>query len=183
MLNMGSVPVPFGAGHNFANIWAHPSRMFPRLCVDSVSSTDGLMKGVSFRVRSGEVVAIHGDNASSLSAIADICLGSPLSQGSIRVKGNMHAMHAVAGPSWTSFEDVIIVTDASRAALHEVADTMHPEALTELTRSGAAILVLSRDFPALAACADRLLVMRDGRLTEELGRYELSRFSASESLF
>jgi ABC-type sugar transport system ATPase subunit len=148
--------------------------------MDGVSSADGLVKGISFRMRSGEVVAIHGDNASSLGAIADICLGSPLSQGSIRVKDSMHAL---TGPSWTSFEDVIIVTDASRAALHEVADTMHAETLAGLASSGAAILVLSCDFPALAACADRLLVMRDGRLTEEMGRYELSRFSASESLF
>jgi ABC-type sugar transport system ATPase subunit len=178
VLNMGSVP--WGIAHHFPNIWAHASRPSPRLCVDSASSADGLVKGVSFRMRSGEVVAIHGDDARSLRALANICLGSPLSQGSLRVKGSMHA---VTGPSWTSLDDVIIVTDASRAALHEVANTLHAETLTGLASSGAAILVLSRDFPALAACAGRLLVMRDGRLIEELGRCEFSRFSAAGSLF
>jgi ABC-type sugar transport system ATPase subunit len=178
MLNMGSVP--YGAAHNVANIWAHASRRSARLCVDSASSPDGLVKGVSFRMRSGEVVAIHGDDANALRAIADICLGAPLSQGSIRVKGSLHAL---TGSSWSAFEDVIVVTDASRTALHELATTLCAETLAGLAGAGAATLVLSRDFHTLAACADRLLVMRDGRLTEELSRYECSCRSASESLF
>lgn len=175
MLNMGFGSSHPGAGHNFANIWAHASRMSPRLWVDGAFSADGLAKGISFRMRSGEVLAIHGDDASSLGAIADICLGAPLLQGSIRMKGSMHALK---GRTWASLEGVIIVTDASPAALHEAADTMHPRALKGLASSGAAVLVLSGDLPALAACADRLLVMRDGRLTEELGHYELLRLSA-----
>jgi ABC-type sugar transport system ATPase subunit len=40
--------------------------------------------------------------------------------------------------------------------------------LFDLARRGTAVLVISSDLPEVLAVADRILVMRDGRLTGEL---------------
>jgi rhamnose transport system ATP-binding protein len=44
--------------------------------------------------------------------------------------------------------------------------------LEDLARSGAAVLVISSDLPEVLAVSDRILVMREGRITGELSRAE-----------
>jgi ABC-type sugar transport system ATPase subunit len=56
--------------------------------------------------------------------------------------------------------------------------------MSELARQGAAILMVSSELPELLQVADRILVMRQGRLTGELpGRTtqeEIMRYAALE---
>jgi rhamnose transport system ATP-binding protein len=46
--------------------------------------------------------------------------------------------------------------------------------LVELSRSGVAVLVISSELPEVLAVADRILVMREGRVVAELAQAEAS---------
>jgi len=58
--------------------------------------------------------------------------------------------------------------------------------MSELARSGAAILMVSSELPELLQMADRILVMRAGRITGELPRQttqeEIMRLAALEKV-
>jgi ABC-type sugar transport system ATPase subunit len=59
------------------------------------------------------------------------------------------------------------------------------ELMSELARAGAAILMVSSELPELLHVADRILVMRQGRISGELPRHstqeEIMRLAVMES--
>jgi ABC-type sugar transport system ATPase subunit len=71
---------------------------------------------------------------------------------------------------WLAVDPAVLIVDeptrgvdiATKAEIYSLFD--------ELVREGIAILVISSDLPEVLALADRILVMRHGKLTGELGR-------------
>ena len=75
---------------------------------------------------------------------------------------------------WLSREPRVIIVDeptrgidvATKAEVHRI--------LAGLAQSGVAVLVISSELPEVLALADRILVMREGRIQTELAREEAS---------
>lgn len=151
-----------------------PYRAPALLVADGVTSFDNAVRNVSLRVRAGEVVALAGDDARSLASFAAVCLGAPLQRGAIRVGA---ALHARLGLHRANLRGTAYVLDDPFAGLDAAARANLATRLAGLARAGAGVLVLSRDRVALASCADRLIVMREGRFVAEFERAEFSEFS------
>jgi ABC-type sugar transport system ATPase subunit len=66
---------------------------------------------------------------------------------------------------------VLIVDEPTRGVDVGAKAEMHA-LLEELARKGAAVLVISSDLPEVLSISDRVLVLREGRLTGELPREE-----------
>jgi ABC-type sugar transport system ATPase subunit len=71
---------------------------------------------------------------------------------------------------WVFRSARVILFDEPTRGIDVGAKTEVFELMDSLARSGAAILMVSSELPELLQVADRILVMRQGRLTAELGR-------------
>lgn len=155
----------------FADASARTAHAEVRLAADGIWSADGSVKNSSLRLRAGEVVGVTGHDAAALAALAGACLGAPVKQGAIRIRG---ARYGCLGPRGVEARGAAFIladpfTSAAPAARIDLAAQ-----LVGLARDGAAVLVLSLDLAALTSCADRILVMREGRLADEFDRFEYS---------
>jgi ABC-type sugar transport system ATPase subunit len=163
----------------FASARANFSEAQVCLIADRVWTAHAAVKNVSLRVRAGEVVGIAGDAAGGLTALAAACLGSPTMKGVIRVRG---ALHAGLGSPDGDPQCAVHVVNEPFAQADPAQRVAMAARLAARARAGAGLLVLSRDLSALAACVDRLLLMREGRLIAEFDSAELHGLSLPETL-
>jgi ABC-type sugar transport system ATPase subunit len=69
---------------------------------------------------------------------------------------------------WLLVQPRIMIVDEPTRGIDVGAKAEVHALLHELSRSGTAILVISSDLPEVLALADRIVVMRDGRISGEL---------------
>jgi rhamnose transport system ATP-binding protein len=75
---------------------------------------------------------------------------------------------------WLSREPSLIIVDEPTRGIDIATKSEVHRLLVELSRSGVAVLVISSELPEVLAVADRILVMREGRLVAELPHAEAS---------
>jgi rhamnose transport system ATP-binding protein len=75
---------------------------------------------------------------------------------------------------WLSREPSVIIVDEPTRGIDIATKAEVHRLLVELSRGGVAVLVISSELPEVLAVADRILVMREGRLVAELARAEAS---------
>jgi rhamnose transport system ATP-binding protein len=75
---------------------------------------------------------------------------------------------------WLSRDPTVIIVDEPTRGIDIATKAEVHRLLVELSRSGVAVLVISSELPEVLAVADRILVMREGRLVAELAHGEAS---------
>ncbi len=75
---------------------------------------------------------------------------------------------------WLSREPRVIIVDEPTRGIDVATKAEVHRLLVELSRSGVAVLMISSELPEVLAVADRILVMREGRLVAELSHAEAS---------
>ena len=70
---------------------------------------------------------------------------------------------------WLLIRPKVLIVDEPTRGIDVGAKAEVHNLIRDLARSGTAILVISSDLPEVLAVADRILVMREGRITGELG--------------
>jgi rhamnose transport system ATP-binding protein len=75
---------------------------------------------------------------------------------------------------WLSREPSVIIVDEPTRGIDIATKAEVHRLLVELSRSGVAVLVISSELPEVLAVADRILVMREGRVVAELAQAEAS---------
>ena len=75
---------------------------------------------------------------------------------------------------WLSREPSVIIVDEPTRGIDIATKAEVHRLLVELSRSGVAVLMISSELPEVLGMADRILVMREGRITAELSRAEAS---------
>jgi rhamnose transport system ATP-binding protein len=75
---------------------------------------------------------------------------------------------------WLSRDPTVIIVDEPTRGIDIATKAEVHRLLVELSRSGVAVLVISSELPEVLAVADRILVMREGRLVAELSHDEAS---------
>ena len=75
---------------------------------------------------------------------------------------------------WLSRQPAVIIVDEPTRGIDIATKAEVHRLLVELSRSGVAVLVISSELPEVLAVADRILVMREGRLVDELARADAS---------
>jgi rhamnose transport system ATP-binding protein len=69
---------------------------------------------------------------------------------------------------WLSRTPSVIIVDEPTRGIDVGTKSEVHRILTELARGGVAVLVISSELPEVLALADRILVMREGRIVAEL---------------
>ncbi len=75
---------------------------------------------------------------------------------------------------WLSRHPRLLIVDEPTRGIDVGTKSEVHRLLVELARSGVAVLMISSELPEVLQVADRVLVMREGRLVAELGRHEAS---------
>jgi rhamnose transport system ATP-binding protein len=75
---------------------------------------------------------------------------------------------------WLSREPAVIIVDEPTRGIDIATKSEVHRLLVELSRSGVAVLMISSELPEVLAVADRILVMREGRLVDELAHADAS---------
>ncbi len=75
---------------------------------------------------------------------------------------------------WLSREPAVIIVDEPTRGIDIATKAEVHRLLVELSRSGVAVLMISSELPEVLAVADRILVMREGRLVAELAHADAS---------
>jgi rhamnose transport system ATP-binding protein len=75
---------------------------------------------------------------------------------------------------WLSREPSVIIVDEPTRGIDIATKAEVHRLLVELSRNGVAVLMISSELPEVLAVADRILVMREGRLVAELEHAEAS---------
>ena len=75
---------------------------------------------------------------------------------------------------WLATRPKVLILDEPSRGVDVMAKRKIHEAIMALADQGAAILLISSDLPELVGLSDRALIMRNGRLTGELSKTELS---------
>ena len=75
---------------------------------------------------------------------------------------------------WLSREPSVLIVDEPTRGIDVATKAEVHRLLVELARSGVAVLMISSELPEVLAVADRILVMREGRLVAELSHAEAS---------
>ena len=75
---------------------------------------------------------------------------------------------------WLSREPSVIIVDEPTRGIDVATKAEVHRLLVELSRNGVAVLMISSELPEVLAVADRILVMREGRLVAELEHAEAS---------
>jgi len=75
---------------------------------------------------------------------------------------------------WLSREPTVIIVDEPTRGIDIATKSEVHRLLVELSRSGVAVLMISSELPEVLAVADRILVMREGRLVDELAHADAS---------
>jgi len=75
---------------------------------------------------------------------------------------------------WLSREPAVIIVDEPTRGIDVATKAEVHRLLVELSRSGVAVLMISSELPEVLAVADRILVMREGRLVAEFARAHAS---------
>ena len=75
---------------------------------------------------------------------------------------------------WLSREPAVIIVDEPTRGIDIATKAEVHRLLVELSRNGVAVLMISSELPEVLAVADRILVMREGRLVAELSHEEAS---------
>jgi rhamnose transport system ATP-binding protein len=75
---------------------------------------------------------------------------------------------------WLSREPKVIIVDEPTRGIDIATKSEVHRLLVELSRSGVAVLMISSELPEVLAVADRILVMREGRLVAELAHADAS---------
>ncbi|MGH9846773.1 MAG: ATP-binding cassette domain-containing protein, partial [Blastocatellia bacterium] len=75
---------------------------------------------------------------------------------------------------WLLLNPKVLIVDEPTRGVDVGAKAEVHQLLRELARQGAAIIAISSDLPEVLAVSDRVLVMREGRITGELERREAS---------
>ncbi len=75
---------------------------------------------------------------------------------------------------WLSREPTVIIVDEPTRGIDIATKAEVHRLLVELSRSGVAVLMISSELPEVLAVADRILVMREGRLVAELSHEDAS---------
>jgi len=75
---------------------------------------------------------------------------------------------------WLSREPSVIIVDEPTRGIDIATKAEVHRLLVELSRSGVAVLMISSELPEVLAVADRILVMREGRLVAELSHEDAS---------
>jgi ABC-type sugar transport system ATPase subunit len=78
----------------------------------------------------------------------------------------------VALAKWLRVRPSVLIVDEPTRGVDVGAKAEIHELLFELARGGTALVVISSELPEVLAVADRILVMREGRLVGEIGRDE-----------
>jgi rhamnose transport system ATP-binding protein len=75
---------------------------------------------------------------------------------------------------WLSREPAVIIVDEPTRGIDIATKAEVHRLLVELSRNGVAVLMISSELPEVLAVADRILVMREGRLVAELAHADAS---------
>jgi rhamnose transport system ATP-binding protein len=75
---------------------------------------------------------------------------------------------------WLSRQPAVIIVDEPTRGIDVATKSEVHRLLVELSRSGVAVLMISSELPEVLAVADRILVMREGRLVDELAHADAS---------
>jgi rhamnose transport system ATP-binding protein len=75
---------------------------------------------------------------------------------------------------WLSRRPAVIIVDEPTRGIDIATKSEVHRLLVELSRSGVAVLMISSELPEVLAVADRILVMREGRLVDELAHADAS---------
>ena len=75
---------------------------------------------------------------------------------------------------WLSRQPAVIIVDEPTRGIDIATKSEVHRLLVELSRSGVAVLMISSELPEVLAVADRILVMREGRLVDELAHADAS---------
>jgi rhamnose transport system ATP-binding protein len=75
---------------------------------------------------------------------------------------------------WLSREPAVIIVDEPTRGIDIATKAEVHRLLVELSRNGVAVLMISSELPEVLAVADRILVMREGRIVAELDHAEAS---------
>jgi ABC-type sugar transport system ATPase subunit len=75
---------------------------------------------------------------------------------------------------WLVTEPRILIVDEPTKGVDVAAKVEIHAELRRLASNGAALLVISSDLPELLGLSDRILIMREGAIVEELSRAEAS---------
>jgi rhamnose transport system ATP-binding protein len=75
---------------------------------------------------------------------------------------------------WLSREPAVIIVDEPTRGIDIATKAEVHRLLVELSRNGVAVLMISSELPEVLAVADRILVMREGRIVAELEHAEAS---------
>ncbi len=75
---------------------------------------------------------------------------------------------------WLSREPKVIIVDEPTRGIDVATKSEVHRLLVELSRSGVAVLMISSELPEVLAVADRILVMREGRLVAEFAHEDAS---------
>ena len=75
---------------------------------------------------------------------------------------------------WLALEPEILIVDEPTRGIDVAAKAEVHQLLGRLAREGIAIIVISSELPEVLAIADRILVMREGRVVGETRREEAS---------
>jgi rhamnose transport system ATP-binding protein len=75
---------------------------------------------------------------------------------------------------WLSREPAVIIVDEPTRGIDIATKSEVHRLLVELSRSGVAVLMISSELPEVLAVADRILVMREGRIVGEFAHADAS---------
>ena len=73
---------------------------------------------------------------------------------------------------WTSIKPKLLIFDEPTRGIDVGAKIEVYQLMTELTREGVGIIMVSSELPEILGMSDRVLVLHEGRLTGELSRTE-----------
>jgi inositol transport system ATP-binding protein len=75
---------------------------------------------------------------------------------------------------WLALKPKVLIVDEPTRGVDIAAKAEVHELLDELARSGIAVVAISSELPEIMAISDRIVTMREGRLTGELSASEAS---------
>jgi rhamnose transport system ATP-binding protein len=75
---------------------------------------------------------------------------------------------------WLGRKPAVLIVDEPTRGIDVATKAEVHQLLTDLARSGVAVLMISSELPEVLGVSDRVLVMREGRLVTELSREDFS---------
>jgi len=167
-LPAGSYPEAVSKGVSYLSEDRKVDGLFPRLSVaDNIAST--LARG---HARFG-LYSPAQDTAVADQIIGKLDVSAPGSSAEVGVLSGGNQQKVLLG-KWLALEPKVLLLDEPTRGVDVKAKHAIHEAIMELADRRGAVILISSDLPELVGLSDRVLVMRNGRLTREMGRGELS---------